>query len=84
MAAAVHGGAGGRSGESRLEEAALLPGAAVLVGLGGHARHLRRYRGDEPTAGGDAAQVVAKVDVLPGAARPVLREADGGVRGHQW
>lgn len=70
-AVAAHdpGGAGGRGGDARLEEGALLPGPALLAGLARHARHGRRHRDDEPAAGGDAPPLVAEDAVLPAAAR---------------
>lgn len=66
-----------------MEEDTLLPAGGVLVGLGGHARRVRRRRGDEPPPADDLAHLVAEVAVLPGAARPVHGEG-GRVRGPQW
>lgn len=68
------GGAGGGRWGSGLEEDALLPDSSVLVGLGGHAYRLRGRRGDEPPSGGDLADLVAEVAVLPGAAPPLHGE----------
>lgn len=68
------GGAGGRRWGSELDEGALLPDSSVLVGLGGHACRVRGRRGDEPPSGGDLADLVAEVAVLPGAAQPVHGE----------
>ena len=79
LEAPVQGAAGGRRGGSGVEEGALLPGAALLAGLAGHARHLHRHRGDEPPAGRDPAPVVAEDAVLPAAARQW-----GARRGPRW
>lgn len=46
VAAADQGAAGDGSRRSVVEEDALLPGAGVLVGLGGHAGHRRGHRRD--------------------------------------
>lgn len=73
-------GAGGRRGRPGVAKDALLPGAALLVGMGGHARRSHRHYSDEPPSGCCAAQVVAEVAVLSAAARTVHEGADRGVR----
>lgn len=84
VAAPDYGRARGRSGRSGVEEGALLPGHAVLASLAGHARHLRRHCGDEPTAVRDAAQVVAEDAILSAAARPVHGKGGRRTGGNQW
>lgn len=80
MEAHEQAGAGGLRGSPGVAQDALLPGAALLAGVGGHARRRHRHHSAEPPSCRGAAQVVAEVAVLPAAARVVHEGAGRGLR----